>query len=400
MMQMGVETVVPVSGDIDIAAVQELLPDFELVERIGRGGMGVVYKARQLALDRVVAIKLLSAEIADKPGFAERFGREAKAMARLNHPNVVAVYDCHQSAKLCYLVMEFIDGANLRELTQTGRLSPSEALAIVPQICDALQYAHDQGIVHRDIKPENILIDRQGRVKIADFGLAKLLDDASASVELTRSHMVMGTPRYMSPEQVETPLDVDHRADIYSLGVVIYELLTGELPMGRFAAPSEKVQIDVRLDEVVLRTLEKEPQRRYQQASEVKTDMESIARTYPGANPGANPGAPAIPPVVEPKPGPEPKPRFLDGPTNPAAAARWRIVMGIIMIATGLFAPVVLIMKSFSFAFMNASTTTTSPVDLAESISRSLLYVFPGILLAAFGVFVFVWGLLQRRRPH
>jgi serine/threonine protein kinase len=291
--------------------------------------------------------------------------------------------------------MEFIDGANLRELTQTGRLSPAEALAIVPQICDALQYAHDQGIVHRDIKPENILIDRQGRVKIADFGLAKLLDDTSASVELTRSHMVMGTPRYMSPEQIETPLDVDHRADIYSLGVVFYELLTGELPMGRFAAPSEKVQIDVRLDEVVLRTLEKEPERRYQQASEVKTDMESIART----NPASHPVAPAIPPVVEPKPGPEPKPGFLDGPTNPRAVAHWRIVMGIIMIATGLFAPLVLIMRAFVFAFQNTSTTT-SPATFAELISRPLLYVFPGVLLAAFGVFVLVWGLLKRRQPH
>jgi hypothetical protein len=163
---------------------------------------------------------------------------------------------------------------------QSGKLTPAEALAIVPKVCEALQFAHDEGIVHRDVKPENILIDKKGRVKIADFGLAKLLSEgAGGSSEdylLTLPHEVMGTPRYMAPEQVERPGAVDHRSDIYSLGVVFYEMLTGELPMGRFAPPSQKVQLDVRLDEVVLRALEKEPGRRYQNASEVKTQVESI----------------------------------------------------------------------------------------------------------------------------
>src|SRR5207237_5596372 len=139
--------------------------------------------------------------------------------------------------------------------------------------------AHDEGIVHRDIKPENILVDRKGRVKIADFGLAKLVGATTpADVTLTAEHHVLGTPRYMAPEQVEGAAIVDHRADIYSLGVVLYEMLTGELPIGRFAPPSQKVQVDVRLDEVVLRALEKEPARRYQQASDVKTDVERISR--------------------------------------------------------------------------------------------------------------------------
>ncbi len=144
------------------------------------------------------------------------------------------------------------------------------------QLCDALQFAHDEGVVHRDIKPENILIDRRGRVKIADFGLAKLLGKPADLPTLTKTHQLMGTPAYMAPEQIEGQPVIDHRADIYSLGVVFYELLTGELPLGRFQPPSQKADLDARLDEVVLRTLEKEPDRRYQHASQVRTDMDAI----------------------------------------------------------------------------------------------------------------------------
>jgi serine/threonine protein kinase len=168
----------------------------------------------------------------------------------------VAVYDFGQVEGRYYFLMEFVDGANLRRMLQGGHLAPQQAMAIVPQLCDALQFAHEEGIVHRDIKPENILLDRKGRVKIADFGLAKLL---SASVQkdpytLTMPRQVLGTPHYMAPEQFERPGTVDHRADIYSMGVVFYEMLTGELPLGRFPVPSRKVQVDVRLDEVVLRS--------------------------------------------------------------------------------------------------------------------------------------------------
>ncbi len=173
--------------------------------------------------------------------------------------------------------MEYVDGSTLREVIQSHELKPEQALAIVPHLCDALQYAHNQGVVHRDIKPENILLGKDGQVKIADFGLSRLLGSESNEQALTGTHQVMGTLRYMAPEQLEGAHHVDHRADIYSLGVVFYEMLTGELPIGRFSAPSHKVHIDVRLDDVVLRTLEKEPQRRYQRASQVKSDLESIA---------------------------------------------------------------------------------------------------------------------------
>ncbi len=259
------------------AELAKQFPQLDVLELLGQGGMGAVYKARQKQLDRLVALKILSPQVGQDPAFAERFAREARSLAKLNHPYIVTVYDFGQTENgLFYFVMEFVEGTDLRHVIQAGELSPREALAIVPQICQALQYAHDEGIVHRDIKPENILLDKKGRVKIADFGLAKLLDRPAEVYTLTGAGQKMGTPHYMAPEQVEHPHQVDHRADIYSLGVVFYEMLTGELPLGRFSPPSKKVRVDVRLDEVVLKTLEKEPDRRYQHASEVRTDVETI----------------------------------------------------------------------------------------------------------------------------
>ncbi|MHC4335135.1 MAG: serine/threonine-protein kinase, partial [Planctomycetota bacterium] len=262
----------------DPADLAEQFPQLEILQLLGQGGMGAVYKATQTALDRPVALKVLPPQVGQDPAFAERFTREARAMARLSHPHIVSVHDFGKTPDgLYYFIMEFVDGTDLRHVIRSADISPKEALAVVPQICEALQYAHEEGIVHRDIKPENVLLDKKGRVKIADFGLAKLLDRPPTPYTLTDPAQRMGTPHYMAPEQVEHPHDVDHRADIYSLGVVFYEMLTGELPLGRFPPPSRKVHVDVRLDEVVLKTLEKEPERRYQQASQVKTDVETIS---------------------------------------------------------------------------------------------------------------------------
>ena len=265
-----------------IETVRQLFPQLEILELIGKGGMGAVYKARQPGLDRLVALKILPPRSGSDPGFAERFTREARALARLNHPHIVAVYDFGQAGDLNYFLMEYVDGLNLRQVEQAAKLSPREALRIIPQICEALQFAHDEGIVHRDIKPENVLLDKKGRAKIADFGLARILGREPSHQRLTGARDVMGTPHYMAPEQVESPRAVDHRADIFSLGVVFYEMLTGELPLGRFAPPSQRAQIDVRLDEVVLRALEKDPERRYQQVRDVKTEVETIS-SGPGA---------------------------------------------------------------------------------------------------------------------
>ena len=215
-------------------------PQLEIIELLGQGGMGMVYKARQPDLDRLVALKILPLELSRDPAFAERFTREARALAKLNHPNIVALYEFGKAGDFYFFLMEYVDGMNLRQLEQAKvRLTPQEALALIPKICEALQYAHDEGVVHRDIKPGNILIDKKGRVKIADFGLARILGVESRADRLTGSG-IMGTPQYMAPEQLEHPQEVDHRADIYSLGVVFYEMLTGELPLGRFAPPSQQ----------------------------------------------------------------------------------------------------------------------------------------------------------------
>ena len=262
-----------------LGRVTELFPALEIIELIGAGGMGAVYKARQPGLDRLVALKVLPSEFDHDVKFALRFTREARTLAKLSHPNIVSIFEFGNVEDTYYFLMEFVDGSTLRDVVSAGQLSPEQALAIVPHLCDALQYAHDKGIVHRDIKPENLLIAVDGTVKIADFGLSRILGDEGQQETLTATHQVMGTPRYMAPEQLEGSHGVDHRADIYSLGVVFYEMLTGELPIGRFAVPSKKAEIDVRLDEVVLRTLEKEPQRRYQHVSQVKSDMRSIAST-------------------------------------------------------------------------------------------------------------------------
>ena len=290
-----------------VAEVAALFPQLEIRSLLGKGGMGAVYMARQPALDRLVALKILPARPDAGLDFADRFNREARALAKLNHPNIVTVHEFGQVNGLPYFIMEYVDGLNLRQLEQAGKLSPREALQIVPQICEALQFAHDAGIVHRDIKPDNILLDKRGRVKIADFGIAKLLG-TPPDTAIPETQGAIGTPNYMAPEQIEKPQSVDHRADIFSLGVVFYEMLTGELPLGKFAPPSSGprgLRVDVRLDEVVLRALEKEPDRRYQHASQIKTAVDTIASTPPGAPPP--PLVPQAPPSPQPPPGPAPE---------------------------------------------------------------------------------------------
>lgn len=283
-------------------SVEELgseLDQLEIMELVGHGGMGAVYKARQKSLGRLVALKILAPQHADNPDFADRFSREAKILAEVNHPNIVTVHDFGRAGAFYFLLMEYVDGVNLRQAMTAGRLKPQQALAIVPPICEALQFAHDRGIVHRDIKPENLLLDKEGRIKIADFGIARMLSNESANntaagsknspatdeiassvkptEELTRDSVV-GTPAYMAPEQRDQPGEVDHRADIYSLGVVLYEMLTGERPGTALLRPSENADVDARLDEIVMRALEKNPKLRYADATEFRTEVESIVK--------------------------------------------------------------------------------------------------------------------------
>ena len=296
LMALNLKTETAFTGDAPAAQpplppeqIAPHFPQLEILECLGRGGMGVVYKARQKTLNRFVALKLLAPERVRDAKFAERFTREAQALAALNHPNIVTIHDFGQAGGFYFLLMEFVDGVNLRQLLRTRKFTPEEALAIVPPLCDALQFAHERGIVHRDIKPENLLLDKTGRVKVADFGIAKIMGGESSepagvgcspagSPALTDADKAMGTPGYSAPEQKSDPQRVDSRADIYSLGVVFYEMLTGELPGKKIEAPSRKVQIDVRLDEVVLRALEKIPELRWQTAADLRTRVETITQ--------------------------------------------------------------------------------------------------------------------------
>ena len=360
-----------------IAELAPLFPQLEILECLGRGGMGAVYKARQPLLDRLVALKILAPEKQTDPQFAERFEREARVLAKLSHPHIVSVYDFGVTQGRYYLLMEFVDGLTLRQLLQNGKLPPPEALQYVPQICDALQYAHQQGIVHRDIKPENILLDKQNQLKIADFGIAKIAGMEAKGLSLTGARDVVGTPNYMAPEQVEKPQAVDHRADIYSLGVVFYEMLTGELPLGKFALPSQKARVDERLDNVVLHALEKEPEQRYQQASQVKTAVENISGTPPHFAPSPMPVAPAQNP---------PSTGLI---TAPAVAL---MVVGVWKLFHAVLGTVVLSgMKGWLGGWLGLDPFTGSWSTVAI-LSVLLFKVIPGVLILYGG-----YQMLQRR---
>ena len=252
-----------------------LFPEFSMRKLLGRGGMGVVYEAEQPALERTVAIKILPPEIAGGDGeLAERFRREAAVLARLDHPHIVTIYDFGERGGFIYFVMEYVHGTDLAQRMAAGQIPREESLRIAGDICDALHYSHGRGVVHRDIKPANILVALDGTVKIADFGLAKLVHPDDAHLELTRSSASLGTPRYMAPEQLAGAKDTDHRVDIYALGVVLYELLTGHYPAGKIGVPSESnPEVHPLFDDVVLRALSQEPETRYADASEVKTAL-------------------------------------------------------------------------------------------------------------------------------
>jgi serine/threonine protein kinase len=262
--------------------LQRMLPQYEVQMLIGRGGMGAVYKGIQLSLDRLVAIKLLPPAIEQQDSaFAERFKNEARLMGRMNHPAIVSVYDFGRTTDgQLYFVMEYVDGTDVqRMIAREGRLPPEHALAVTAHLCDALGYAHKQGVVHRDIKPSNVLIDSDGRVKVADFGLAKITNSAKNS-GLTQTGMAMGTPDYVAPEALTLGVDVDGRADIYAVGVMLYQMLTGDIPRGMFRMPSQKFQsIDPRFDGIVRRALEHDREERYQTSLELRRDLDVILTT-------------------------------------------------------------------------------------------------------------------------
>ncbi len=245
---------------------------------IGVGGMGIVYRGTQVSLNRPIALKLLKCGHGANYNFEDRFRREALSMALLTHPNIVAIYDYgHIDTDYLYIVMELIDGIDLAEIIRAGNLTIQHALMLLPQICYALEYAHSRGIVHRDVKPANVMVTRQGEVKITDFGLAKKFDQVNSIV--TQTNMIMGTPEYAAPEQVDAHREVDHRADIYSLGVLMYQMLTGQLPRGSWQPPSAKAGIDARFDGIVVKAMMTDRNQRFQSVTELRRALEAVTIT-------------------------------------------------------------------------------------------------------------------------
>jgi serine/threonine protein kinase len=261
--------------------LQQDFPQYEIRGILGRGGMGAVYKGWQRSLDRLVAIKILPPGLDDGVSdFSERFKREAKAMAHLKHPGIVAVHDAGTTPSgLLYFVMECVEGTDVQKLMNDRKqLAPAEALRITSEVCDALAYAHAHDVIHRDIKPSNIMLDEHGAVKVADFGLAK--STAPETTVLTVSHVTMGTPDFMAPEALHGVANVDHRADIYAVGVMLYQTLTGKLPRGKYDPPSRVVPgLDKRLDRIVDRALQPDPTARYSSATEMRTAIGPVTQS-------------------------------------------------------------------------------------------------------------------------
>jgi len=290
---------------------QEIIGQFRIVQRIGKGGMGAVYKAEQPAMGRFVAVKILHRNLASRPDLVSRFRREARAMSRLTHPNTVRVFLYGQlDSGALYIVMEYLEGHNLHQITKRrGPMALDRAAKILIQICGALEEAHQTGIIHRDLKPENILLTEQGGMadfaKVLDFGLAKMHDiDLSSSSPLTQEGMVFGTPEFMSPEQARGKT-LDGRSDLYALGTILYEMLTGKLPFDarnpadyirhHIKSPPipvtqrvAELQFPLELDAFFAKALAKKPEDRFQTATELAEALRAFA------GPTSLPGRPPV----------------------------------------------------------------------------------------------------------
>ena len=276
-----------------------LLNRYELLEKIGEGGMGTVYKAKCHLLNRFVAIKILKTELGNDEDFVARFKREATSIAKLLHPNIVNVHDVGTEENINFIVMEYIDGKTLKQIIkETGRIESQKTLDIVFQVAKALECAHKNNIIHRDIKPDNIMIMEENMVKVMDFGIAKVADSSTVT-----NAGIMGTVRYLSPEQAKGNF-VDGRTDIYSLGVVMYEMVTGQVPYNAESSisiammhiqepviPPKEIISDIpeNINQVILKSMEKEPIKRYQTAREMADILKTI-KEYPNFEININQG--------------------------------------------------------------------------------------------------------------
>ena len=273
----------PSNSDTQAGEAQELvIPGYQIFEILGKGGMGRVHRAMQVSLNRMVAIKVLNDDLAKHKSFIRRFEKESGALASLNNPNITSIFDRGHVGQTFYFVMEYVAGPSLRHLINR-RMKVPEIVQHVVILCGAMGHAHKRNVIHRDLKPENVLFTEDGVLKVADFGLANIVAP-DRRWELTRTQVSMGTVNYMAPEQRRDAKHVDHLADIYSLGVMFYEMLVRELPLGRFQPPSRRREgLDPRVDDLVMRMLDVDPDRRPQDAELIAAQLESVFGRIPRA---------------------------------------------------------------------------------------------------------------------
>ena len=261
----------------ELAELAPLFPGYEFHSLIATGGMGAVYCAVQKSLDRTVAIKILPQEFSRDASFCAGFEAEAKAMARLNHPNLIGVYDFGEINGMLFIIMEYVPGQSLFHSAHDTAIDPTEVIRLVTGICLGLAHAHSNGIIHRDIKPSNILLDLSAQPKIGDFGLARPIEH-----KVGHNEEIFGTPHYTAPEVVQAPQAVDYRADLFSVGVLLHELLTGRLPADDPRPASVIIHCDSRFDAIIRRATDPLPARRYTSAEAIAEDLRAIAATTRG----------------------------------------------------------------------------------------------------------------------
>ncbi len=256
----------------EIEEVARLFPAYDVHALIACGGMGAVYQVTQRSLDRIAAIKILPREFSTDEEFRQGFESEAKAMAKLNHPNLIGVYDFGEADGMLYIVMEYVNGKSLFHSTHGQAVDPSDALRIVSETCSGLENAHSHGILHRDIKPANILLDSNASPKIGDFGLARALES-----QIQEGEQIFGTPGYTAPEVLEPPFSFDQRADVFSVGVMLHELLTGSLPDADPRPASQIVRCNPKLDAIIRKATHPDPAQRFSTAAELGAELDKIA---------------------------------------------------------------------------------------------------------------------------